>query len=236
MSIRTAHTSDLDAATLAAARALLDDVFDGELTDADWEHALGGIHALAYEGDELVGHASVVQRRLLYDGRALRAGYVEGVGVSPRHRRRGHAGRADGRARSGSSARAYDLGALGATDEAVPLYERHGWRAWEGPLSVAHAGRASCRRRTSRARSTSSATDARPDPGADRATGATATSGDYVPARPTEPTRIRIDVPLCCATRIVTPTCGTLTPTFGSAGSQYSRRSSNSGCPACPRM
>ena len=31
---------------------------------------------------------------------------------------------------------AYDLGALGATDEAVPLYERHGWRVWDGPLSA----------------------------------------------------------------------------------------------------
>ena len=35
------------------------------VTDDDWEHGLGGIHALAYEDDELVGHASVVQRRLL---------------------------------------------------------------------------------------------------------------------------------------------------------------------------
>jgi aminoglycoside 2'-N-acetyltransferase I len=131
--LRTAHTADLDPATLAAARALLDEVFEGELTDADWEHGLGGIHALAWEGDELVGHASVIQRRLVYQGRALRAGYVEGVGVSPRHRRRGHASAlmtALGKVIRG----AYDLGALGATDEAIPLYERHGWRRWEGPL------------------------------------------------------------------------------------------------------
>jgi aminoglycoside 2'-N-acetyltransferase I len=31
---------------------------------------------------------------------------------------------------------AYDVGALGATDEAIPLYTKHGWRAWEGPLSA----------------------------------------------------------------------------------------------------
>jgi aminoglycoside 2'-N-acetyltransferase I len=30
----------------------------------------------------------------------------------------------------------YDIGVLGATEEARPLYERHGWRAWEGPLSA----------------------------------------------------------------------------------------------------
>ena len=68
--VRTGHTAELDAATLVAARALLDEVFAGELTDADWEHGLGGVHALAYEGEELVGHASLIQRRLLYDGRA----------------------------------------------------------------------------------------------------------------------------------------------------------------------
>jgi aminoglycoside 2'-N-acetyltransferase I len=32
--------------------------------------------------------------------------------------------------------RAYDLGALGATDEAVPLYTSHGWRPWRGPLAA----------------------------------------------------------------------------------------------------
>ena len=33
-----------------------------------------------------------------------------------------------------------------------------------------------------------------------------------------------------------TPACGTFTPTFGSAGSQYSRRSSNTGTAAWPRI
>jgi aminoglycoside 2'-N-acetyltransferase I len=139
--LRTAHTADLAAATLAAARALLDEVFEGELTDDDWEHGLGGIHALSYEDGELVGHASVIQRRLIYGGRALRAGYVEGVGVSPRHRRRGH-GSALMEALERIIRNAYDLGALGATDEAIALYERHGWRRWDGPLfALTPAGR-----------------------------------------------------------------------------------------------
>ncbi len=29
---------------------------------------------------------------------------------------------------------AYDIGALGATDMAAPLYRRLGWLGWEGPL------------------------------------------------------------------------------------------------------
>ena len=89
VNVRTAHTAYLEPAVLRAARALLDDVFAGEMTDADWEHALGGIHALAWEDDVLIGHASVIQRRLWLGGRALRTGYVEGVGVRADRRRRG---------------------------------------------------------------------------------------------------------------------------------------------------
>ena len=133
--VRTAHTADLDAATLGAARALLEAVFPGELTEEDWEHALGGVHALAWEDGELVAHASLVQRRLLHGGRALRTGYVEGVGVHPDRRRRGH-----GAAVMAEVERvirgAYDLGALGATDEAAAFYAARGWRPWEGRTSA----------------------------------------------------------------------------------------------------
>ena len=130
--LRTAHTSDLDAATLRAARDLLAVVFAGDFDEHDWEHALGGIHALVWEDDALVGHGSVIQRRLMHGGRALRAGYVEGVGVHPARQRRGHGTalmEALGRVIHG----AYDLGALGATDEATALYAATGWRRWEGP-------------------------------------------------------------------------------------------------------
>ena len=131
--LRTAHTSDLEAATLAAARALLYDVFADDFEEDDWEHALGGIHALIWEADELVGHASVVQRRLLYGGRAVRCGYVEGVAVRADQRRRGH-GAALMEALERVIRGAYDLGGLGGTDEGARLYTRRGWELWEGPL------------------------------------------------------------------------------------------------------
>ncbi len=130
----TAHTADLPRSTLDAARALLDDVFEGELEDDDWEHCLGGVHVLAREGDALVGHASVVQRRLLHGGRALRAGYVEGVGVRADRRGRGH-GAAMMAALERVVRGAYDLGALGSTDEALAFYAARGWRVWSGPLA-----------------------------------------------------------------------------------------------------
>jgi aminoglycoside 2'-N-acetyltransferase I len=132
--MRTAHTADLDRATLDAARALLYAVFD-DMTDEDWEHALGGVHALVWEGHELIGHASLIQRRLLHRGRALRAGYVEGVGVRADRRRRGHgSAMMDELERMVRSA--YDLGALGTTDEAVDFYSARGWKSWRGPTSA----------------------------------------------------------------------------------------------------
>ena len=130
--IRVAHTSELDPALLDDSRAMLVEVFEGTFEPEDWEHALGGIHAIAYGDDgELVGHASVVQRRLLHGGRALRTGYVEGVGVRKDARRQGHAGAlmdAIERVIRG----AYELGALGASDMALPFYRGRGWRPWEG--------------------------------------------------------------------------------------------------------
>jgi aminoglycoside 2'-N-acetyltransferase I len=132
--VTLAHTADLDAATLRAGRRLLYDVFD-DMTDDDWEHALGGIHALAWDGVDLIGHASVVQRRLIHAGRALRAGYVEGVAVRADRRERGLGG-AMMTALEGVIRRAYDLGALGATDEAAHFYAARGWQLWQGPTSA----------------------------------------------------------------------------------------------------
>jgi aminoglycoside 2'-N-acetyltransferase I len=140
LALRVAHTADLDAVTLAAARALLDAVFAGEMTDDDWDHALGGIHALVWDEHELIGHASVVQRRLLHRQRALRAGYVECVAVRADRRRQGHGARMMGELERVVRA-AYDIGALGATDDGARFYGARGWRAWQGEtLALTPAG------------------------------------------------------------------------------------------------
>jgi aminoglycoside 2'-N-acetyltransferase I len=130
-----AHTAQLDPTVLDAARGLLEGVFEGDLTDDDWEHSLGGVHALVWAGAALVGHAALIQRRLLHRGRALRTGYVEGVGVRSDHRRRGH-GEAMMTALEEVARAAYELGALSATDEGAAFYTAQGWLAWRGPTSM----------------------------------------------------------------------------------------------------
>jgi aminoglycoside 2'-N-acetyltransferase I len=130
-----AHTADVDAATLEAVRAMLDAAFEGDFGDDDWEHSLGGMHAIAFDGGKPVGHAALIQRRILHAGRALRAGYVEGVAVRADRRGRGIGG-AVMEPLERLLRGAFELGALGATDDGARLYEARGWQQWRGPTSA----------------------------------------------------------------------------------------------------
>jgi aminoglycoside 2'-N-acetyltransferase I len=128
------HTSEFDASVLSKARALLYVAFD-DMTDDDWEHSLGGMHAIAWDDTTIIGHASVVQRRLMHRGQALRTGYVEGVAVEPSRQGRGVGGQMMA-ALEAIIGRAYDIGALGASDAASLFYEHRGWIKWRGRTSA----------------------------------------------------------------------------------------------------
>ncbi len=135
--LETRHTHELSEPVLAAARSLLEDAFDGEFSQEDWDHTLGGVHVLAWDGDGLVGHGVIVQRQLIYAPRAgaaartLRAGYVEGMAVRADRRREG-IGAAILLALNNVVRRAYAFGALSASDDGAALYEKHGWQHWQG--------------------------------------------------------------------------------------------------------
>ena len=86
--VTVAHTAQLEPGELEAAKLMVVAAFHarrvaaiaGEFTDVDWDHALGGMHALVHDREELVAHGSVIQRRFLHAGRSWRVGYVEAVG------------------------------------------------------------------------------------------------------------------------------------------------------------
>lgn len=128
--VEVAHTADLGAARRAAARALLYQVFD-DMTEPDWDHCLGGMHALAMEDGAVVAHAALVARRIGYRGRPLRAGYVEGVAVRADRRRRG-LGAAVMAPLERMIADAYEIGALAATDDGARFYTARHWQPWTG--------------------------------------------------------------------------------------------------------
>ncbi|ATL30703.1 GNAT family N-acetyltransferase [Streptomyces formicae] len=134
--LRTAHTSDMTRGDLLAARRLMDAAFEGDFSDQDWEHALGGMHALVRdEQGDLVAHGAVVQRRILHNGRSLRVGYVEAVAVRPDRQRQGLGGQVMGGLERIIDT-AHDLGALSASDEGQRLYLGRGWQEWKGAVGV----------------------------------------------------------------------------------------------------
>jgi aminoglycoside 2'-N-acetyltransferase I len=133
--LRTRHTAELSTAELGELRRLLDAAFGGRFTDADWDHALGGLHTLVLEQGELVGHVSVVQRQLLHQERSVRTGYVEALAVRGDRRRQGYAAAAMSEAERVID-RGYDLGALSDGTGIDGFYQRRGWRTWAGPTFV----------------------------------------------------------------------------------------------------
>ena len=135
---RLVHTSDLDGETREDARRMLVDAFaDSEVgfTDVDWEHALGGMHALICVRGALVAHGAVVQRRLIHRGVALRCGYLEAVAVREDWRGQGLAMAVmDGLEQVLRGA--YQLGALSASEAGRHIYGTRGWQPWQGMTSV----------------------------------------------------------------------------------------------------
>jgi len=132
---RLVHTSDLDIETRQRVREMVVGAFVGEFTEHDWEHTLGGMHALIWRHGAIIAHAAVVQRRLVYRGDPLRCGYVEGVAVREDWRGQGlvHA-LLDGVEQVIRGA--YQMGALSSAARARRVYEARGWVPWRGPTSV----------------------------------------------------------------------------------------------------
>lgn len=131
---REAPSSELGTATIAQLLDLGHACWpDGDFTQDDVEHALGGRHFLAEAGGRLIAHASVVPRLLDVGDRTLRGGYLEAVATLPSRQGQGIATRLV-RAADAHLAELYELGALATGRQG--FYERLGWRRWRGETWV----------------------------------------------------------------------------------------------------
>lgn len=133
--LQLAHTGFIEPEKLTRIRTFLAEQFAGEFTNYDWENALGGIHALLWEEGELIGHGSVIQRRLLHRQRALRAGFYECVVIHSERRGIGH-GATLMTALAAKLDDAYEISALCSGVVAKPFYTKLGWLPWRGPLAT----------------------------------------------------------------------------------------------------
>ena len=93
----------------------------------------GGLHVLAFQGEQLVSHAMVTTRWLQPEGHpVLKTAYIDAVATLPAHQGLGYgsalmrhlASRIDGE---------YDIACL--ETERVGFYEKLGWQLWRGPLA-----------------------------------------------------------------------------------------------------
>lgn len=125
----------LDPQTTRSVREIMDAAFEGDFSDDDWDHALGGTHAVAREAGDagrIVGHASVVPRELWVDDRRLACGYVEAVAVAPERQQTGIG--TELMRTLASVCGNYDLCVLGTGE--YHFYERLGWERWQGTTWV----------------------------------------------------------------------------------------------------
>ena len=150
------RTEDAPEGLLEDARAVVFAAFNGGFTEDDWDHALGGWHAVVTVGERVVSHASVILRDLEVGDRNFAAGYVEGVGTDSAARGEGHGTRAMTEITK-IIRRNFELGAL--STEAWPFYERLGWERWQGPTFVRTASRTHADRGRGRAESWFTASD-----------------------------------------------------------------------------
>jgi aminoglycoside 2'-N-acetyltransferase I len=135
--LRRLGTGALTDAEIGAIRTVLVDAFgpheDERFTEADWDHAIGGVHFLLDRDGDIVAHASVIEREIHVGDHALRAGYVEAVATAPAQQGLGF-GTIVIRDVTSYIRGAFELGVLGTGRHR--FYERLGWLTWAGPSFV----------------------------------------------------------------------------------------------------
>lgn len=135
--LRRLATTELTAPEVAAIRALLDEAFgldeEERFTDADWDHAVGGLHFVTDLDGQIVAHASVVEREIHVGDRPLRTGYVEAVATAVERQGVGIGSMLMADVTAWIRER-YQLGVLGTGRH--HFYERLEWQTWVGPSFV----------------------------------------------------------------------------------------------------
>jgi aminoglycoside 2'-N-acetyltransferase I len=135
--LRQMQTGDLTVSDIDVVREMMRLAFwddeDERFTDADWDHAVGGVHVVLDVAGEIVAHAAIVERELHVGGHPLRTGYVEAVATTPARQGQGFGSMVMTAAGEIIRER-YELGALGTGR--FHFYQRLGWLTWIGPSFV----------------------------------------------------------------------------------------------------
>lgn len=131
MNLALLESDQVDATTRAALRRLWDRAFGDRFNDDDADHAFGGVHVLARDGDHVIGHASAVPRLIRFGDQPWRTvGYVEAVATDPERQSDGVGRLVMERLHDEITSR-WGV-ALLSTGRATGFYELLGWERWTG--------------------------------------------------------------------------------------------------------
>lgn len=131
MDVVVVDSAQVDVTTRNELRSLWDRAFGDRFTDTDDDHAYGGVHVVVRDGERVIGHASVIPRRIRFGDQPWRTvGYVEAVAVDPERQGEGIGRRMMQLLRVEIASR-FAI-ALLSTGRAARFYESLGWERWLG--------------------------------------------------------------------------------------------------------
>jgi aminoglycoside 2'-N-acetyltransferase I len=133
LSVQRLTSADV-AMQLGDLRAFLDEAFDGDFSDEDFEHSFGGTHFAILADGQLIAHGSVVLRQISFDGQVYPTGYVEAMAVGHEWRGRGVGSKL--LAELTDFCRSNFAVAMLSTGSHA-FYEKHGWRRFHGESYLA---------------------------------------------------------------------------------------------------
>ncbi len=138
MQIQVVTTDKAPAVVLSDVQRLLTHAFDGDFSDDDWQHTLGGWHVIGSDAGTVVSHAAVVPRQIEVGDASFAAGYVEGVATRPDRQRQGLGSIVMTEAAAVIRGE-FAIGVLSTSSH--DFYQGLGWQRWQGPTFVRTGGR-----------------------------------------------------------------------------------------------
>ncbi|MBU3646048.1 MAG: GNAT family N-acetyltransferase [Candidatus Nanopelagicaceae bacterium] len=137
LQISRIEDSSLNLEISKSLRELLNDAFESDFAEEDWQHTFGGIRFVGRLHDELVAHGAVVPRWMKIDGEQMYVGYVEGIAVASQHWRKGYGSLLI--AKITEYCRSEFSLSLLSTDE-KEFYRKQGWLDFEGETYILENG------------------------------------------------------------------------------------------------
>jgi aminoglycoside 2'-N-acetyltransferase I len=71
-------------------KSMLHRAYEGDFSEEDWEHTLGGVRYLGWIGDSLIANGSICSRTIWLNDIEIYVGYIEAIAVEPKFWSKGY--------------------------------------------------------------------------------------------------------------------------------------------------